>query len=131
MPWSLPMKHILPEHKSWYLLTAAPAIPSDVLAKLEVLSSKYSEETNCRTIHFMIIGPSHMNLFIEAKKTKLTSWSLGNGDNGSVVEAEDAYIIQFCSGTVSINLSLLDRGRVTSLLMLLLLGTTLRSPPRK
>ena len=33
MPWSLPVKHILPEHKSWYLLTAAPVIPSDVHAK--------------------------------------------------------------------------------------------------
>ncbi|CAI5744335.1 unnamed protein product [Peronospora destructor] len=100
MPWSLPVKHILPEHKSWYLLTAAPAIPSDVLTKLEVLKSKYSEETNRRTIHFVITGPSHMNLFIDAKKTKLTSWSLGNGDSGPVVEAEDAYILQFCSGTV-------------------------------
>lgn len=33
MPWSLPVKHMLPEDKSWYLLTAAPSIPSDALAK--------------------------------------------------------------------------------------------------
>ncbi|RQM13494.1 hypothetical protein KXD40_004635 [Peronospora effusa] len=95
MPWSLPMKHILPEHKSWYLLTAAPAIPSDVLAKLEVLSSKYSEETNCRTIHFMIIGPSHMNLFIEAKKTKLTSWCVSAVPTNKVKEFE-LFILRPC-----------------------------------
>ncbi|RLN05778.1 hypothetical protein BBO99_00002838 [Phytophthora kernoviae] len=101
MPWSLPVKHMLPEDKSWYLQTAAPAIPSDQYkAKLEVLSSTYSEETDRRKIHFVFTGPSHLNLFIDAKKTKLTSWSMGNGINGPVPEAEDAYILQFCSGTV-------------------------------
>ncbi|POM58399.1 Endoplasmic reticulum metallopeptidase [Phytophthora palmivora] len=101
MPWSLPVKHMLPEDKSWYLPAAAPAIPSDAhKAKLEVLSSTYSEETDRRKIHFVFTGPSHMNLFIDAKKTKLTSWSMGNGNSGPVVEAEDAYILQFCSGIV-------------------------------
>ncbi|KAE8878843.1 Endoplasmic reticulum metallopeptidase 1 [Phytophthora fragariae] len=101
MPWSLPVKHMLPEDKSWYLPAAAPAIPSDVpKAKLEVLSSAYSAESDRRKIHFVFTGPSHMNLFIDAKKTKLTSWSMGNGVSGPVVEAEDAYILQFCSGTV-------------------------------
>ncbi|GMF56739.1 unnamed protein product [Phytophthora fragariaefolia] len=28
MPWSLPVKHMLPEDKSWYLPAASPAIPS-------------------------------------------------------------------------------------------------------
>ncbi|KAJ8574592.1 hypothetical protein ON010_g4619 [Phytophthora cinnamomi] len=101
MPWSLPVKHMLPEDKSWYLPAAAPAIPNDFpKAKLEVLSSAYSAETDRRKIHFVFTGPSHMNLFIDAKKTKLTSWSMGNGVSGPVAEAEDAYILQFCSGTV-------------------------------
>ncbi|KAG1698276.1 hypothetical protein DVH05_015265 [Phytophthora capsici] len=101
MPWSLPVKHMLPEDKSWYLPAAAPAFPSDAhKAKLEVLSSTYSKETDRRKIHFVFTGPSHMNLFIDAKKTKLTSWSMGNGVSGPVAEAEDAYILQFCSGTV-------------------------------
>ncbi|KAL4114456.1 hypothetical protein PRIC2_014393 [Phytophthora ramorum] len=101
MPWSLPVKHMLPEDKSWYLPAAAPAFPIDTQkAKLEVLSSTYSEETDRRKIHFVFTGPSHMNLFIDAKKTKLTSWSMGNGVSGPVIEAEDAYILQFCSGTV-------------------------------
>ena len=33
MPWCLPVKHILPEDKSWYLLSAAPAIHADTEAK--------------------------------------------------------------------------------------------------
>ncbi|CAH0474874.1 unnamed protein product [Peronospora belbahrii] len=103
MPWSLPMKHMLPEQKSWYLLTAAPVVPKDVLSKLEVLTSVYSNKTNRRKIHFILSGPSHMNLFIDAKKTKLTSWSWGNGSSAPAVEAEDAYILQFCSGTVPSN----------------------------
>ncbi|GMF25034.1 unnamed protein product [Phytophthora lilii] len=60
MPWSLPVKHMLPEDKSWYLPAVAPAIPSS------------------------------------APKAK----SMGNGVSGPVAEAEDAYILQFCSGTV-------------------------------
>ncbi|KAG7383940.1 Endoplasmic reticulum metallopeptidase 1 [Phytophthora pseudosyringae] len=101
MPWSLPVKHMLPEDKSWYLPAAAPTFPSDThKAKLEVLSSTYSEETDRRKIRFVFTGPSHMNLFVDAKKTKLTSWSMGNGVSGPVAEAEDAYILQFCSGTV-------------------------------
>ncbi|KAF4132237.1 Peptidase family M28 [Phytophthora infestans] len=101
MPWSLPVKHMLPEDKSWYLPAAAPTLPSDAYkARLKVLSSTYSEQTHLRRLHFVFTGPSHMNLFIDAKKTKLTSWSMGNGVSGPVVEAEDAYILQFCSGTV-------------------------------
>uniref|UniRef100_M4C1N7 Uncharacterized protein n=1 Tax=Hyaloperonospora arabidopsidis (strain Emoy2) TaxID=559515 RepID=M4C1N7_HYAAE len=134
MPWSLPVKHILPEDKSWYLLSAAPAIHADTEAKLEVLSSTYVNATDRRKIHFVFTGPSHMNLFIDAKKSTLTSWyvlvlvtagiqdrdqdlgvlmgspfvhvcdrSMGNGISGPVVEAEDAYILQFCSGTVPSN----------------------------
>ncbi|CEG35116.1 endoplasmic reticulum [Plasmopara halstedii] len=101
MPWSLPVKHILPEDKSWYLSAAPPKLPDDSHeANLQVLSSTYSKTTNRRTIHFVFTGPSHMNLFIDAKKTNLTSWSMGNGVSGPVAEAEDAYILQFCSGIV-------------------------------
>ncbi|OWZ00919.1 Endoplasmic reticulum metallopeptidase [Phytophthora megakarya] len=99
--WKDALKHMLPEDKSWYLSAAEPAIPGDAhKAKLEVLSSTYSKQTDRRKIHFVFSGPSHMNLFIDAKKTKLTSWSMGNGISGPVVEAEDAYILQFCSGVV-------------------------------
>ncbi|KUF89929.1 hypothetical protein AM588_10006339 [Phytophthora nicotianae] len=95
------LKHMLPEDKSWYLPAAAPTLPNDAhKARLEVLSSTYSADTDRRKIHFVFTGPSHMNLFIDAKKTKLTSWSMGNGVSGPVVEAEDAYILQFCSGAV-------------------------------
>ncbi|KAI9905941.1 hypothetical protein PsorP6_013637 [Peronosclerospora sorghi] len=36
--------------------------------RLEVLSSVYSNETDLRQIHFVFTGPSHMYLFIDAKK---------------------------------------------------------------
>ena len=102
--------------------------------RLEVLSSTHVNATDRRKIHFVFTGPSHMNLFIDAKKSTLTSWyvlvlvtagiqdrdqdlgvlmgspfvhvfdrSMGNGISGPVVEAEDAYILQFCSGTVPSN----------------------------
>lgn len=90
-----------------------------------MLSSTYSTETDRRKIHLRFSGPSHMNLFIDAKSTHLTSWyvqtafydsiaannswltasnrSIGNGTHGPVPEAEDAYILQLCSGTPPAN----------------------------
>ncbi|TDH69130.1 hypothetical protein CCR75_003182 [Bremia lactucae] len=101
MPWSFPVKHMLPEAKSWYLPAVAP-IPSRSIhkANLKVLSSKYSKLTNHRTLHFVFTGPSHMNLFIDATKTKLTSWSMGKDISGPISEAGEAYLLQFCSGIV-------------------------------
>ncbi|KAF1790355.1 Peptidase M28 [Phytophthora cactorum] len=58
MPWSLPVKHMLPEDKSWYLPAAAPALPSDAhKAKLEVLSSTGTV-------------PSSYHFWIEAESNK-------------------------------------------------------------
>ncbi|GAB9475391.1 hypothetical protein Gpo141_00012490, partial [Globisporangium polare] len=100
MPWMLPLKHLLPEKKSWYLRAAVPVIPSgQQRATLEVLSSKFSAETNRRMIHLHFTGPTHLNLFIDARNTTLTSWSIGNGIDGPAPESDDTYILQFCSGT--------------------------------
>jgi len=99
LPWSLPVRHMLPAEKSWYLPAAVPELASEqpeakcvgsfrlrclggrtkltagwCLRRLEVLSSTYSRETDRRTIHLRFSGPSHMNLFIDAKATRLTSW---------------------------------------------------------
>ncbi|KAI9911750.1 hypothetical protein PsorP6_009695 [Peronosclerospora sorghi] len=102
MPWTLPLKRLLPEDKSWYLLTYdAPVLPSDMETRLDVLSSVYSNATDRRKIHFVFTGPSHMYLYLDAKKNNLTSWSMGNnGASGLVAEANDAYIFQFSSGSV-------------------------------
>ncbi|GAB9475395.1 hypothetical protein Gpo141_00012493 [Globisporangium polare] len=104
MPWALPVKKLLSEKNSWYMPTATPVIPRDQQrAKLEVLSSKYSAETNRRMIHLHFTGPTHLNLFIDARNTTLTSWSIGNGIDGPAPESDDTYILQFCSGTTPSN----------------------------
>ena len=123
--------------------------------RLEVLSSTYVNATDRRKIHFVFTGPSHMNLFIDAKKSTLTSWyvlvlvtagiqdrdqdlgvlmgspfvhvfdrSMGNGISGPVVEAEDAYILQFCSGTVRPTTTFGSRPSRTNRLMSFLWLTT-------
>ena len=129
--------------------------------RLEVLASKYSEETNRRTIHFKITGPSHMNLFIDAKETKLTSWCVLAFSYHKAI-ALDVHLttlltttILTCAGhwetvtagqllrlkmhTFSSSAAAPFRQRTTfgsrlsptSPLMSLLLGTTWRSLPRK
>ncbi|DBA04872.1 TPA: hypothetical protein N0F65_006874 [Lagenidium giganteum] len=97
MPYVLPIRDLLPEQYSWYLPCAAPQVETP--ANLRVVSSKFSESTNRRTIHLHFTGPSHLDLFIDAKSTRLTSWSIGNGRNGPVPESNDTYILQFSSGT--------------------------------
>lgn len=64
-----------------------------------MVSSVYSAETDRRRIHLLFTGPSHVNLFLDARETRLTSWSIGNGINGPAPESNDTYILQFASGT--------------------------------
>jgi hypothetical protein len=75
VPYGLPVRDFVPERLSWYLLTAPPVFSeSEPQPHLEVLSSTYDTSTNRRTVHLRFTGPAHLDLFIDATKTTLTSW---------------------------------------------------------
>ncbi|TMW65006.1 hypothetical protein Poli38472_009173 [Pythium oligandrum] len=102
LPWTLPIRDFLPERHSWYLPTGVPEFtPEEYQPSLGVVSSKYDPETDRRMIHMHFTGPSHLNIFIDAERTRLTKWSLGNGVEGPAASQTDGgtYILQFCSGT--------------------------------
>ncbi|KAJ0410024.1 hypothetical protein ATCC90586_000883 [Pythium insidiosum] len=54
--------------------------------------------TNRRKIHLHFTGPAFLHIYIDAKKTRLTSWSIGQGVNGPVPSTEGTYILQFATG---------------------------------
>ncbi|KAJ0404898.1 hypothetical protein P43SY_001810 [Pythium insidiosum] len=54
--------------------------------------------TNRRKIHLHFTGPAFLHIYIDAKKTRLTSWSIGEGVNGPVPSTEGTYILQFATG---------------------------------
>jgi hypothetical protein len=75
MPFGKPVRDMLPERHSWYLPTTPPVFSSsESVPDLQVLSSTFDSVTNRRTVHVLFTGPAHLDIFIDATKTKLTSW---------------------------------------------------------
>ncbi|GLE05600.1 hypothetical protein PINS_up014632 [Pythium insidiosum] len=99
LPFALPVRDFLPERHSWYLPTAPPKLADErSRASLRVVSSHFNDATNRRKIHLHFTGPAFLHIYIDAKKTRLTSWSIGQGVNGPVPSTEGTYILQFATG---------------------------------
>ncbi|CAK4072245.1 unnamed protein product [Aphanomyces euteiches] len=98
-PWLYPIFHILPIRYSWYLPASVPDVHT-IPTYIDIVSTTFDEATNRRKIHLFFTGPPHMSLYIDAKSTKLTAWSLGQGANDGVPpQVEETYIIQLASGS--------------------------------
>lgn len=98
-PWYLPVKHMLPRRNTWYIPASIPVIPSsEEPVDLQVVKSQIDEQSQRRKIHLKLTGPAHMTMYIDAKETQLTSWSIGNGTDAVPPAAKDSYFLYFATG---------------------------------
>ncbi|EQC34205.1 hypothetical protein SDRG_08408 [Saprolegnia diclina VS20] len=96
-PWVYPVAPVMPLKNTWYLPTMdAPVFAVPTL--LEVVSSRVDPMTRLRRLHLHLSGPSQINMYMDASRTKLASWSLGNGTDGVPSQIDDVYLFQFSTG---------------------------------
>ncbi|KDO33233.1 hypothetical protein SPRG_02043 [Saprolegnia parasitica CBS 223.65] len=96
-PWVYPVAPVMPLKNTWYLPTTdVPVFAVPTL--LEVVSSTVDPMTRVRRLHLHLSGPSQINMYMDASRTKLASWSLGNGTDGVPPLIDDVYLFQFSTG---------------------------------